>query len=155
MTIGPAAQSDIESITTLFRETILTINVMDYSSEQTAIWASAADHHEKWQQRIKEHYFIVAPVDGIMAGFGSLTPAGHLDLLYVHRNFQRRGIAKKLYQALEEQAIRQQNVIITAEVSITARTFFEKVGFGLIAPQTAERQGILLVNYRMEKRLIP
>lgn len=37
--------------------------------------------------------------------------------------------------------------------SVTAKGFFEKRGYRVIKEQQAERHGILLTNYVMEKRL--
>jgi len=40
---------------------------------------------------------------------------------------------------------------ITAHASITAKPFFEKRGYKVVKKQEAERNGILLTNYVMEK----
>lgn len=42
---------------------------------------------------------------------------------------------------------------IFAEVSITARPFFEKHGFTVIEKQKVSIRGIELVNFKMEKEL--
>lgn len=40
------------------------------------------------------------------------------------------------------------------EASITARPFFTKCGFVLLASQRVEKHGQVLTNFRMEKRLV-
>jgi putative acetyltransferase len=42
---------------------------------------------------------------------------------------------------------------LVADVSITARSFFEHAGFRVVEPQTVERRGVRFQNYRMEKSL--
>ena len=38
---------------------------------------------------------------------------------------------------------------LQAEVSVTARLFFEAQGFEVVESQSVERQGVVLQNYRM------
>lgn len=43
--------------------------------------------------------------------------------------------------------------LIYAEVSITAKPFFEKWGFKIVTQQTIERKGIELINFKMEREI--
>ena len=72
---------------------------------------------------------------------------GYLDRLYVHKDYQNKGVATALCNKLE-QAV--QGKIIT-HASITARPFFEKRGYKVIKEQQVARQGIMLTNFIMEK----
>ena len=85
----------------------------------------------------------VAVEGGVIVGFADLGPDGYLDRLYVHRDWQGRGVASALCDALP--AAR------TTHASITARPFFEKRGYQVLRAQQVERRGILLTNYIMEK----
>ena len=78
-----------------------------------------------------------------IVGFADLGPDGYLVRLYVHRDWQGRGVASALCDALP--AAR------TTHASITARPFFEKRGYQVLRAQQVERRGILLTNYIMEK----
>lgn len=42
---------------------------------------------------------------------------------------------------------------MTVHASITARGFFEKVGWQVVKEQQVERKGVLLTNFVMEKDL--
>ena len=91
----------------------------------------------------------MAEIRGRLAGFGDLDPAaGYLDRLYVRREFQRRGVARALCDALE-QASRARP--LTTHASRTARPFFEKRGYRVLRPQQVERRGQQLENFVMEK----
>jgi putative acetyltransferase len=64
-----------------------------------------------------------------------------------------RGIGRLLYEAVESKAAGLKLDRIFADVSITARPFFEGRGFSVLRKQTVTRGGIELCNFRMEKVL--
>ena len=80
-------------------------------------------------------------------GFGDIDKTGYLDCLFVHVDYQRKGIATAICNQLE-QAVKGD---ITTHVSITVKPFFEKRGYKIVKEQQVERQGIFLTNYVMIK----
>lgn len=138
---------DCVQLMELFYNTVHTINAKDYTKEQLDVWASGRIDLEKWNQSFQEHYSVVAVDDEIIVGFGDIDKTGYLDRLYVHADYQGKGIATAICNQLE-QAV-QGNIVTHA--SITARPFFEKRGYKVIKEQKVERQGIFLINYVMEK----
>jgi len=90
---------------------------------------------------------LVAIDNEVIIGFGDIDKAGYLDRLFVHSDYQRKGIATAICNQLE-QAV--QGSIVT-HASITARPFFEKRGYRVIKEQQVERQGIFLTNFIMKK----
>lgn len=138
---------DCEVLAELFYNTVHTVNVKDYTKEQLDVWATGNVDLEKWNQSFEEHYSLVAIDDEVIIGFGDIDKAGYLDRLFVHSNYQRKGIATAICNQLE-QAV--QGSIVT-HASITARPFFEKRGYRVIKEQQVERQGIFLTNFIMEK----
>lgn len=86
----------------------------------------------------------------MIIGFGDIDETGYLDKLYVHKDYQRQGVATAICNCMEEDIITN---CITVHASITAQPFFEKRGFQKIKLQEVERQGILLKNYIMKKYL--
>lgn len=77
---------------------------------------------KKWNQSFQEHYSIVAVENETIAGFGDIDLTGYLDHLFVHADYQRKGIAAAICDQLE-QAV-QGN--ITTHASITAKPFLKK-----------------------------
>jgi len=138
---------DCEVLAELFYNTVHTVNIKDYTKEQLDVWATGIVDLEKWNQSFEEHYSLVATDDKVIIGFGDINKAGYLDRLYVHSDYQRKGIATAICNQLE-QAV-QGNIVTHA--SITARPFFEKRGYRVIKEQQVERQGIFLINFVMEK----
>lgn len=76
---------------------------------------------------------------------------GYLDRLYVHKDFQRRGIATAICDALEQKVTGK---TVRMHASVTAKPFFEKRGYAVIKEQQVERQGVWLTNYLMEKAVM-
>jgi len=138
---------DCEVLAELFYNTVHTINVKDYTKEQLDVWATGDVDLEKWNQSFEEHYSLVAIDDEEIVGFGDINKAGYLDRLYVHSEYQGKGIATAICNQLEHAV--QGNIVTHA--SITARPFFEKRGYRVMKEQQVERQGVFLTNFIMEK----
>jgi putative acetyltransferase len=74
--------------------------------------------------------------------------------MYVHKDYQGQGVASNLLQILQDEAIRLGVKRIWANVSITAKPFFERYGFVTVQPQTVQVRGVSMNNFRMEKALL-
>lgn len=147
MIIRAYRPSDCKDLAELFYHTVHTVNAKDYTKEQLDVWATGRVDLEKWNQSFQEHDTVVAVDNERIIGFGDMDHTGYLDRLYVHKDYQKKGVATALCNRLE-QAV--QGKIIT-HASITARPFFEKRGYKVIKKQQVERQGMMLTNFVMEK----
>lgn len=153
ITIRQATSNDLEKVVQLFRETIEAINAKDYSPEQINVWKNGSSKREKWLNKFAEQYFLLAEINNRIAGFGSITPGGYLDFMYVNKDHQNMGVATEIYNELENFAQTNHLDKITSDVSITAKSFFERKGFEVIREQQADINGIKLTNYKMQKHL--
>lgn len=142
--------TDCEHLAKLFYETVHNINAKDYSQEQLNVWATDDMDLEIWNKSLSAHYTVVGVKNNIIVGFGDIDKSGYLDRLYVHKDYQRQGIATAICNKLEQEV--KVNKIIT-HASITAKPFFEQRGFKVIKEQQVERNGIALTNYVMEKQV--
>lgn len=140
-------QADCKELTEMFYNTVHTINAKDYTEEQLNVWATGQVDLEKWNLSLQEHYSIVAVENDVIVGFGDIDKTGYLDRLFVHTDYQGKGIATAICNQLE-QAVKGK---ITTHASITATPFFEKRGYKVVEEQQVERQGIYLVNFVMIK----
>lgn len=148
MIIRKYLASDCNSLADLFYETVHTVNAEDYSQEQLNVWATGKVDLEQWNQSFMEHYTVVAIEDEKIVGFGDIDQTGYLDRLYVHKDYQKKGVATAICNALEGAVDTAQ---ITTHASITAKPFFEKRGYQVIKQQHVERGGMALINYVMKK----
>lgn len=106
---------------------------------------------DAWSTSLRQNITYVAEINGYIVGFSDMTLEGHLDRLYVHKDFQGQGVASALVNKLEMKARELGLHEMDTEASITARPFFERQGYQLMMKQNVERKGVLLVNYRMSK----
>ena len=150
MIIRQYTPKDCEDLVKLFYHTVHTTNAKDYSQEQLNDWATDKIDLEVWNKSLSEHYTVVAVENNIIVGFGDIDKSGYLDRLFVHRDYQRRGIATAICNELER-AVKVDKIITYA--SITAKPFFEQRGFNVVKEQQVLRKGIALTNYVMEKQV--
>ncbi|MCM1006755.1 MAG: GNAT family N-acetyltransferase [Ruminococcus flavefaciens] len=146
MIIREYQTTDCKELRNLFYDTVHTVNARDYTKEQLNVWAPEEADLEEWNRSFLKHYSIVAVLNEIIIGFGDIDE-GYLDRLYVHRDYQRKGVATAVCNELEQSV---KGKIVT-HASITSRPFFEKRGYRVIKEQQVERQGIILINFVMEK----
>jgi putative acetyltransferase len=151
--IRQASVEDLTEVTSIFRDTILHVNSKDYSEKHIKVWASGADDIEKWKERIHKFYFIVAEIENVVVGFAYLTKGNYFDGLFIHKDYQRLGIASKLMRIIESQVMMNGFKIITSDVSITALPFFDNKYYNVIKKQKKSFKGLVFENYCVEKDL--
>ncbi|MFJ7737765.1 GNAT family N-acetyltransferase [Lysinibacillus sp. NPDC097287] len=150
-------ESDIKEIVSLFYETVHSVNLKDYSQNELDAWAPREDKESKinsWSVSLSKNLSFIAKVEGKVVGFCDLTYDGHLDRLYVHKDYQGQGIASALVDKLESEAKKLNLFEIDTDASITAKPFFEHKGYFTVCSQTVERKGVKLTNYKMVKKII-
>lgn len=147
MQLRPYRTQDCPALAGLFYDTVHTVNARDYTPPQLDAWADGHVDLAAWDRSLSEHHSLVAVLDGVIVGFGDMASDGYLDRLYVHKDYQGRGIATALCDALEQAAPGP----YTTHASITARPFFEHRGYRVVREQQVERKGILLTNFVMQK----
>lgn len=186
--------SDCAALAALFYETIHTVNARDYPQEQLDVWADGHVDLDAWNESFLAHNTYVAvqecvgaddidsrasdstdtapgktggsPANALIIGFGDMDDTGYLDRLYVHKDYQGRGVATAICDRLEEDFClsrgrllqnsavqKRKNDTFTTHASITARPFFEKRGYTVVKAQQVVRKGISIRNYIMRKHI--
>lgn len=148
MIIREYQPQDCKELAELFYNTVHTVNARDYTKEQLDVWATGMVDLENWNQSFQKHHSIVALDEKIIIGFGDIDKTGYLDRLFVHKDYQGKGVATAICDRLEK-AVRKK---VITHASITARPFFEKRDYKVIKEQQVEQQGIVLANFVMEKK---
>lgn len=154
MKIRAYESDELSELIALFKCAVLEGAARDYSPEQLLGWANAIEGEKTWAQRLSGQMVLICERDGRLAGFAAMEANGHLDLMFVHPQHHRQGIASTLYSTLEAWAGTQGIRRIFTEASLTALPFFEKQGFEVIERQTVVRNGIAFGNFRMKKNLL-
>ena len=147
-------EEDAPFLAAIYFNTIHHVNIKDYSQVQVDAWApqntlETASWIQKWH-RIKP---IVALLNEKIVGFVELEDNGHIDCFYCHHEHQGCGIGRILMQAAETKAKNISVQKIFAEISITARPFFEAMGFKIVKAQQVTIRDVVFDNFLMEKYL--
>lgn len=149
MILRPYKPSDCEEMAQLFYDTVHTVNAGDYTPQQLNAWATGNVDLDAWNRSFLEHTTVVALKGGTIVGFGDMTDSGYLDRLYVHKDHQREKIATAICQQLEKAVCAHH---METHASITAKPFFERMGYQVVKEQQVQRQGVWLPNYVMQKK---
>lgn len=153
MIFKKATISDLAEMQKMYIETIQSVCKNDYNSEQIEAWISGAKNNDRWIDVIENQFVLLAITKDKIVGFGTLKNGNYIDFFYIHKDFQRQGIADKILSELELEARKHNSKIITSDISITAKPYFEKKGFVVKVEQKNVRLNVELINYKMEKEL--
>ena len=147
-------EKDVLQMRDLFCATVLNVNTRDYTEEEAKDWASCGERTERWKELLAYNQYVGAfDEHDCLVGFASMNKDGYLHSMFVHKDFQHKGIATQLLWEVERIA-RQYGVIhITSEVSLTARPFFEKKGYEVVKIQKCQANKLKLTNFVMRKLL--
>jgi putative acetyltransferase len=152
--IRPYDPADAPATLALFLAAVTQTAAADYTPEQITAWAAADERDlERWDAAMSARGSVVATIGDDIAGFSDVSPSGYIDMMFTAPAFLRRGVASRLLAHAEAAARASGAAELSANVSITARPFFERHGFTVLAEQRPERRGITLTNYRMRKPL--
>lgn len=149
-----ATLADIPELREMCQATLRAVNIADYTPEEIEDWASCSDDTSHLTDLITNLYFLVAlnEADEII-GCTSIRKNGYLHSMFVHKDYQRRGVASFLLSKAEKYATENQIETITSEVSITAKPFFERKGYSVVEEQKRKANRLFLTNYWMKKEL--
>lgn len=148
-----ATPADAGQIAQLFFDTVHHVNSRDYAPHQVDAWAPTVRPAADWADRQATHRTWVAVAGEAILGFGELEASGHIDCFYCHKDHQGVGVGTALLAAIVAEAVRLGVPKLFAEVSITARPFFERRGFCVVRELQTEIRGVALVNCLMERSL--
>ncbi len=133
----------------LFRHTVHRLNSRDYSPEQVAAWAPDDLDLESACEKIRANNPFVAVHNDKIIGFADIQSDGYIDQFFCHHEYAGIGIGKKLFAAIRQFASENGITAIHANVSITARPFFESLGFVVERKQEVTLRGQSFINFNM------
>ena len=145
---------DAAATLAIFIAAVTEIAAGDYSPEQVRAWARP-DHRDltEWDRQRTDRNTYVAVIAEEVVGFSDVSETGYVDMMFVSPMYVRRGVARTLLGELERRARGAGVARLTADVSITARPFFEQFGFHVVATQHPVTGGVRMTNFHMVKCL--
>lgn len=139
--------TDAAALRELFNQTVRQVNKRDYTATQLAAWAPENYDRQAWLERLQQNRPFIAESDGTIVGFADVQADGYIDHFFCSALTQGQGIGRGLmYKILAHDYPR-----FYANVSITARPFFEHFGFRLVREQQVIVRGVELTNFLMER----
>lgn len=152
-TIRPFDPADTNVLRELFAQSIEYLTSAEYDDDQRLAWISAAEDPVVFEDRVWDADTFVVEVETEPAGFVTVKDGGLIDLIYVHPYFVRQGVGSMLIEKAEEIARERGKTEISADVSDTARPFFEAMGYVAKKRNLVPLEGQWLSNTTMTKTL--
>jgi len=153
MEVRESREADIPAVARRYYDTVHRVNARDYSAQQIEAWAPGVANESFWLERFKRYRVFVAEQAGVATGFAEFATTGHIDCFYMHHAWQRQGVGFRLMERREREARKRMLPGLFPDVSITARPFFEKMGFRVVREQTKRYRGVGFDQTSMAKRL--
>ncbi|ALK08594.1 GNAT family N-acetyltransferase [Blastochloris viridis] len=150
--LRPFLPTDAPAAAAIFEAAIAELAAEDYSEAQLAAWMASLNE-EELAARMADQLALVATVGGQVAGFAALADNRKIDLLYVHPELARQGVATQLIEALEKLAAARGASTLEVEASDTAEPFFQRRGYSPEQRNTKVLGGEWLGNTTMRKAL--
>ena len=139
----------------LFYDTVHTVNLGDYTPAQVNAWAPHTPDMAIWNGWLNEPgtQVFLATKGSVTVGYGTLRADGCIGHLFSHWSWQGRGVGRALLDHIHAQAQHGRFDCLFADVSVTARRFFQAAGFAVQARRLIQREDERLESYLMRKEL--
>lgn len=125
----------------------------EYTQAQQEAWIASFPDENELGQRLSAQLTLIATLGDSSVGFASLKGTDHIDMLYVHPEAIRQGVATALIDALEKLAGARGAKKLSADVSDTAEGFFSQRGYVAMQRNSIHRGDEWLANTTMTKAL--
>ena len=153
--IRPFHHDDAQALADITLAAIRAVGAVAYSDEQVEAWAARHPGPDRFLERAAggSRIFIAADQSDCAVAYSLLERDGHLDMLYCHPDYTRKGLADELLAAAEQDARSLDVKRLYTEASELARPAFERAGYTVQHRRDFEIEGVQIHNYAMEKHL--
>ncbi len=151
--VRPIVAQDGKDAALIFYDAVHRGTADVYGPEQRQAWAGIEPDVAAWSKRLIGVDGFAAEIDGQMVGFMTLDQAGYIDLAFVKSDAARRGVGRKLYEAVEKKALKGKIERLTTNASKKAKPFFESMGWHIESEHVVNRHNVSLTRYKVSKSL--
>ncbi len=152
--VRPYTSRDAEATWTVFSQAINRTASFFYTPEQIEAWCPGSMPLDQWDARRQAAWTMVATVDDQVVGFSDLTDRGELDMLFVHPDAGRRGVARALVTRVLQEALTRGMSRVDTRASRAAQPAFERFGFVVDRENLANIvRGVVVANVDMHVTL--
>ncbi|WP_299440216.1 GNAT family N-acetyltransferase [uncultured Aquimarina sp.] len=145
--ISRATDSDLPLMQRLFYQTVTIYGSKIFTKSEVKIFSRLALDKNHWKQKFVNDFIYNAKLNGEVIGSFTLSKSGEIEYVFVHQNYKGRGIAKKLYETLEQVAKEAGIDTLTTNINSNTKGFFEKNGFKIIKTVEKVAGGEDVISY--------
>ncbi len=122
---------DLKETLELVKKVFMEFEAPDYSKEGIENFFKFANYESISKKLDKDLKIYVAKLNEKIIGMIAFSGYTHITLLFVDRDYQRKGIATKLIKKAKDSCIKNNKVLesITVNSSPYAKEFYHKLGF--------------------------
>lgn len=151
--IRRATEIDLPLMQRLFYQTVTMYGSKIFTKSEIKIYSRLATNKNYWVTKFEKDFIYNAKLNGEIVGSFSMDHMGVIEYVFVHQNYQGKGIAKDLYSTIEEIA-RESNIkTLTTQINLLTKSFFEKNGFEIVKNEVEVVGGEKIVSYSGVKQL--
>ncbi|TSE11129.1 MULTISPECIES: GNAT family N-acetyltransferase [Aquimarina] len=151
--VSRATNQDLPLMQRLFYQTVTTYGSMIFTKSEIKIYSRLATNKIYWQNKFEKDFIYNAKLNGEIVGSFSMDKKGNIEYIFVHMNYHGQGIASELYKSIEEIAIRSGITVLTTQINLLTRSFFEKKGFEIVKNAVQVVGGDEVITYSGVKHI--
>lgn len=145
-----AENSDFDTLTQIYRQSVQQLAPLLYTKKQVEAWANFPNNQAKFREFIFKPKTYLIEQDQVIIGFCGLESDGHIASFYIDPRFTRQGYGTKilLYVLAKGQELGLKRFY--TEASFFSQPVFKKCGFSIIEMETVKYGEVVFERYKME-----
>lgn len=154
--IRRAEIEDMNAVMDAHRRSIQQICSQDYNEDQVAKWSNVKYSSDIWNNSVSNEFHLVVEVDGVIEGLCHAKidklQEGHIVGLYFTKKIAGKGIGREVFQRAIDYIKSHNASRVFINATITAKGFYEKMGFEVLEQTKMDVRGTTLDCFKMEKK---
>jgi putative acetyltransferase len=142
---------DHDALVEVYRQSVLCSTSAHYSQQQLSAWASQCEAIRPQLSCGKG--LVICSGDDQPEAFCLRHPDDRIALFYCSPQKQRRGLGRTLLQAMEHEALKEEQTLLRTEASLISRPLFETMGWTVTWREELHIAGVHFHRFRMHKLL--
>lgn len=144
---------DCSAIGALYKLSVKELGQAYYEPDAIAAWATWGSSAQTIALTLSQGQTLIAQHSGRIAAFAQRHPQSHINMLYTHPDFSRKGIATALLEELFAAAKRDGLSELTVDASRASRALFAKAGFEGSESEWITRENVSIERFPMRMAL--
>jgi GNAT superfamily N-acetyltransferase len=157
--LRPLQPLDRDAVLKVYRCSVASCDPQLYTAAQRHAWARQADEAQPAPALLHSlnhgSGLVCSDPEGKVVAFGVREPHDRVALLYCHPSHQRQGLARRLLQAMEQQAGAEGIQKLRTEASLLSHALFCDEGWQVQWREELLIHGVHFRRFRLAKTLAP